>query len=314
MSFATPMVLLLMPLAALALIWRYRLRPPRRPALLVTDLGIIERAAGQGAGLRLRLRWLPAALRIAALFLLLIAAARPQRGLAITYIPEQGIDLVLALDMSSSMTQSTGPGQPTRLAAAKRAIRDFVLTLSGDRVGVVIFQARSLVLSPLTVDRIAVQRTVDHIEPGLLPDGTAIGLGAAEGLNLLRNSQARSRVLVLLTDGQNNSGDIQPLQAAQLAKTLGVRIYTIGFVPRVEDVDRAVLRKMATDTGGTFYDAATQAELMKAYAEIGALERSRVGERRFTRYQEIAPWLIGVALALLVSDAAVRATVFRRHP
>jgi Ca-activated chloride channel family protein len=193
-------------------------------------------------------------------------------------------------------------------------IKDFVSSLEGDRVGLVIFQSRSLVMSPLTVDRAAVQQTVSTLEPGLLPDGTAIGLGLAEALNLLRGSEARSRVVVLLTDGQNNSGEIQPLQAAQLGKTLGIRVYTIGFVDRGEDIDAATLRRIATDTGASYFDASNQAELATAYEEISALERSRVGERRFTHYQELAPWLAGAALLLLAGEAMLRASLLRRYP
>jgi Ca-activated chloride channel family protein len=159
-----------------------------------------------------------------------------------------------------------------------------------------------------------VRRAVEGTESGLLPDGTAIGLAAAEGLNLLRTSPARSRVLVLLTDGENNAGEIQPLQSSALARTLGVRLYTIAFAGRGESIDRTVLRRMAEDTGGTSYDATSQEELKRAYDQIGALERSRLGERKFTRYQELAPWLAGTAIALLVVEAALRATVLRRHP
>lgn len=313
MRFALPLLLALIPLVGAAIAWRYRMRPAPTPALRTADLGILD-AAGRRPSWRVRLRHLPTTLRVLALLLLVIAAARPQRGLALTFVPEQGIDLVVALDVSGSMSQSLGRNQPTRLEAAKAVVRDFVMTLDGDRVGLVIFQARSLVLAPLTVDRIAVRRAVEATESGLLPDGTAIGLAAAEGLNLLRNSPARSRVLVLLTDGENNAGEIQPLQAAQLAKTLGVRTYTIAFTGRGETLDRAVLRRMAEETGGAAYDATSQEELKRAYDQIGALERSRLGERKFTRYQELAPWLAGAAVALLVVEATLRATVLRRHP
>lgn len=313
MRFALPLLLALIPLVGAAIAWRYRMRPAPTPALRTADLGILD-SAGRRPSWRVRLRHLPTTLRVLALLLLVVAAARPQRGLALTFVPEQGIDLVVALDVSGSMSQSLGRNQPTRLEAAKAVVRDFVMTLDGDRVGLVIFQARSLVLAPLTTDRIAVRRAVEVTESGLLPDGTAIGLAAAEGLNLLRNSPARSRVLVLLTDGENNAGEIQPLQAAQLAKTLGVRTYTIAFTGRGETLDRAVLRRMAEETGGSAYDATSQDELKRAYEQIGALERSRLGERKFTRYQEFAPWLAGAAVALLVVEATLRATVLRRHP
>jgi Ca-activated chloride channel family protein len=267
-----------------------------------------------------RLRWLPAALRACAIALLVVAVARPQRGLATTFVPEQGIDIVLALDISGSMEQPTAlpngrPG-PTRLAAARTVLQDFVRSLDGHRVGLVIFKSRSLVMSPLTVDRIAMERTVSTLQTDILPDGTAIGLGLAESLNLLRGSDAHSRVVVLLTDGENNAGEITPSQAGQLAKTLGVRVYTIGLIASrgAPGVDEETLRRIASETGGTYSSAATQAELAQTYETIGALERSRVGERRFTRFQEFAPWVAGFALALLVAEAALRATALRRYP
>jgi len=285
-TFATPWLLLLLPLVALLPLWR----------------------------------WLPAALRIAALALLIVALARPQRGLAVTSIPEEGIDIALAFDVSGSMSERTqgrlGTLGPTRLEAAKDVIQDFIDTLEGDRAGLVIFQARSLILSPLTLDHAALKRTVSETDSDLLPDGTAIGLGLSEALNLLRESEARSRVVVLLTDGQNNAGNIEPLQAAQLASALGIRVYTIGFTSQrgSGEVDVEMLRSIATDTGATYHDAATQDELAAAYEEIGALERSRVGERRFTRYEEFGPWLAGGALGLLVVEAVLRGTLLRRFP
>ena len=319
MTFATPWLLLLLPLALLLSMWHWW-RPSPRPALAVADLGLLVAARGARPGWRVRLRWLPTALRVAAVALLVLALARPQRGLAVTSIPEEGIDVALAFDVSGSMSErtqlSTGGFGPTRIEAAKEVIQDFVDTLEGDRAGLVIFQGRSLVMSPLTLDHEALKRTVSETESGLLPDGTAIGLGLSEALNLLRESQARSRVVVLLTDGQNNAGDVQPLQAAQIAKALGIRVYTIGFTSQrgSGEVDEVALRRIATDTGATYHDASTPDELAKAYEEIGALERSRVGERRFTRYEEFGPWLAGAALGLLVIEAVLRGTALRRFP
>ncbi|HRC63387.1 MAG: VWA domain-containing protein [Dehalococcoidia bacterium] len=319
MSFGTPWLLLLLPLAALIPFWQWR-RPAAHPALAVADLGVLATVARDQSSWRIRLRWLPAALRVAAIALIVVALARPQRGLAVTSIPEEGIDIVLALDVSGSMAERTQPSGggigPPRIEAAKDVIAQFVDTLRGDRAGFVIFQGRSLVLSPLTLDLAALKRTVHDTESGLLPDGTAIGLGLSEALNLLRDSEAHSRIVVLLTDGQNNAGDIEPVQAAQLAKALGVRVYTIGFTSRrgSGEVDETMLRRIASDTEGAYHDASTQQELAAAYDEIGALERSRVAERTFTRYEEFAPWLAAAALALLISEAALRATLLRRFP
>lgn len=320
-GFATPWLLALLPLAAALLAWRRWRRPAVSPALLVVALAPIAAAAGR-AGWRVRTRWAPGALRVLALALLVVALARPQRGLAVASLPEEGIDIVLALDISGSMSERTQPGVggggPTRLEAAREVIADFTGSIEGDRVGLVVFQSRALVLSPLTLDHVALRRTVRGLESGLLPDGTAVGLGLAEALNVLRDSNARSRVIVLLTDGANNAGEVAPAQAAQLAKALGIRVYTVGFVSRSAGggagVDETTLRRIAAETQAAYYDAATEEELQRAYEAIGALERSRVAERRFTSYREFGPWLALAAIGLLVAEAGLRATVWRRHP
>ena len=317
MTFAAPGLLLLLPLAALAVAWRWR-RPLPLPALAVAELTPALQAAHGGRTWRLRLRWLPALLRATAFALLIVAVARPQQGLALTTIPEEGIDIVVALDVSSSMGQRT-PGGTTRLGAARTVVEEFVSTLQNDRVGLVIFQSRALTLSPLTLDSVALQRAVRDVRSGLLFDGTAIGLGLAEALNLLRDSPARSRVIVLLTDGQNNTGAVEPVAAAELAEALGVRVYTIGFLDQpgaagTVEVDVATLRRIASTTGAQYYDAATEAELAAAYTEIGALERSLIGERRFLTYREFAPWLAAAAFALLAAEVVLRTTALRRYP
>ena len=265
--------------------------------------------------LRMRLGWVPRALRLLALALLIFALARPRQGLALTTIPEEGIDLVVSLDVSSSMSERVLGGSDTKMAAAQRAVADFVRKLEGDRIGLVIFQSRALTLSPLTVDQAAIATAVENARSGLLPDGTAIGLGLAESLNLLRDSPAKSRVVVLLTDGQNNTGEVTPGAAATLARALDVRVYTIGFVAgRDGAVDAAALTAIAESTEGRYFDASTVGDLTAAYDEIAGLERSVVGERRFTRYREFAPALAAAALALLVLESALRASWLRRHP
>ena len=318
MTFATPALLLLLPAAAAPLILRW-LRASRRPALAFADLSAVHRAADGRPSWRRRLRALPDLLRAAAVAVLIVALARPQEGLAITLLPEEGIDIVVALDASSSMEQRTSDFV-TRLAAARTVVEEFVAGLEGDRVGLVVFQSRALVLSPLTLDHDALTRAVRAVRSDLLPDGTAIGLGVSEALNLLRDSPARSRVVVLLTDGQNNAGEVEPMEAAQIASALAIRVYTIGFradsalAPDAGGIDEATLRRIASVTGAAYYDASTERELAGAYAAIGELERSRVGERRFTSFREFAPWLAAAALALITVEAALRATALRRYP
>lgn len=318
MTFHAPALLLLVPALAALLLWHWH-RRSRHSALIVADLDVLRAAAVADPGWRVRLRALPDALRVLALLAVVVALARPQQGLAVTLLPEEGIDVVLAFDVSSSMEQRT-PDGVARIDAARRVVDDFVDSLEGDRVGLVVFQSRALALAPLTLDHEALRRTVADAGPGLLPDGTAIGLGLSEALNLLRDSPARSRIAVLLTDGQNNAGEVEPLDAAQVAKALGVRVYTIGFLATrtagalPDGVDEVTLRRIAELTDGAYYDAATEDELAAAYQTIGELERSRVGERRFTSFREFAPWLAAAALATLVVETALRATVLRRYP
>lgn len=316
MIFANPWLLVLLPLGAALLGWRWRSRPAR-PALALADLGALREAARPSW--RLRLRWLPTALRVAALALVILALARPQRGLAVTTVPEEGIDVVVALDVSGSMQQRASRSErTTKLVAAKVAIDEFVRELEGDRVGLVTFQSTALLMSPLTLDRVALARQVWGVEPGLLVDGTAIGLGLSEAVNLLRDSPARSRVVVLLTDGENNAGEVPPLQAARIAEALGVRVYTIGFhgaaTRTSSSVDVRLLQQVASTTGGAYYDASSPDEVEQAYESVRTLERALIGERQFTEFEELAPRLAIAAILLLLAEAGLRSTVLRRYP
>ncbi|MCC6236289.1 MAG: VWA domain-containing protein [Dehalococcoidia bacterium] len=312
-----PVWLLVAPLALAALLLgvrSWRRSGDERPTVWVGD-GAPASAASRRRTVRMRMRWLPGALHGLAVLLLLLALARPRQGLAVSVIPEDGIDLVIALDTSSSMTERIVGTTESKLDAAKRVVRDFASELDGDRVGLVIFQARALTMSPLTVDEQAISRSMEQLRSGFLPDGTAIGLGLAESLNLLRESPAKSRVVVLLTDGQHNSGEIEPSNAIALAKALGVRVYTIGFgAGRPGSVDANMLTQMAEVTDGHYFDAATAEDLTEAYTEIGRLERSAVGERRYTRYRELAPALALAALGTLAIEGVLRSTWLRRHP
>ena len=161
------------------------------------------------------------------------------------------------------------------------------------------------------------ERLASALESGLLADGTAIGLGMSEALSLLRDSPARSRVVVLLTDGENNAGEVPPLQAARIAEALDVRVYTIGFHGASRSagaVDVRLLQQIAATTDAAYFDASTRDDLADAYDAVRALERSRVGERRFTEFDEFAPPLAVAAVLLLVAEAALRGTAFRRYP
>src|SRR6266508_4202508 len=236
-------------------------------------------------------------------------------------VPAEGIDLVIVLDTSSSMTTPDFGGQ-SRIEAVKKVVHEFLGGLTNDRAGVVIFSGEALVLSPLTLDYAAAQRLVEPVQAGRpLRDGTAIGTGLATGLNVLRDSTARGKVAVLLTDGQNNAGDIQPMDAAQMAKLIGVRLYTIGAVPAgrpgpraAPDVDELVMRQMSELTGGQYYRASDETALREVYREIQTLEKARVGTRAFISTEDAAMPFAAAGAALLVLELMLATTVFRRVP
>jgi Ca-activated chloride channel homolog len=312
-EFATPLVLMLIPLLAVLFLPRL-VAGGQSAALLVADMGLLRSATR--STWRIRLRWVPAALRIAAIALLIVAIARPREGVAEALVPEEGIDIVISADISTSMTQRM-PGGRTRIAALRDVLREFVDEMEMARLGLVAFQSRAIPLSPLTHDQDAILERVDQLVPGLVPDGTAIGLGIAEALDLLEGSPALSRVVVLLTDGQNNTGEIQPMTAARMAEALGIRVYTIGFhsgSTAFQEVDREGLTRLAELTGAGYYDATSEEELSQAYSEIAQLESSRLVDRRFLSYREFGPWVAAVAAGLLIVDGLIRVTWFRRQP
>jgi len=311
-SLATPVALLL--ILPAAYLFASQLRP-ERAAFVVADVGPL--AAAARPTWRTRGRRLPDVLRGVAILLLVLAVARPREGLAVTSLPEEGIDVVAVVDVSTSMRQALSRDE-SLMEAARRVLAEFADTMEGNRLGLVLFQSRALALSPLTSDLNAIHARIDQLEPGLVPDGTAIGLGIMEGLALLRESPARSRVVVLLTDGRNNSGEVSPMESVRVAEALEVRVYTIGLISPgsfgFESVDSAALTEMAEVTGGSYFDARTAEELSAAYEEIGALERSRLGERRFVAYRELGPWLALAAAGLLLVDGGLRMTLLRRQP
>lgn len=257
------------------------------------------------------------ALRLLAAALLVLALAGPQRGEASTESETEGIDIVLAFDVSSSMTQPL-EGLTTRLEAAEEVLTDFVGARQNDRVGLVAFQGSSLTLSPLTTDYEALKTSVDtatHLE---LSDGTAIGVALGESINVLRGSSAATRIVILMTDGENNAGSVEPLAAARIAERLGVRVYTVGVVSAgfsarsTLEVDEEALRRIADVSGGTYSRAEDQQGLADIYAGIDTLEKSRIQGTPLTRWDEIAPYFLAAAAVVLALELGLRSMVFRR--
>jgi Ca-activated chloride channel family protein len=314
-TFETPWAFALLAVALVALAFELRRERVRPAGVLFSSLGLLPAARGSW---RVRSRWLLLPIRVLGVAALITALAAPQVVEASYEVPAEGIDIVIALDVSSSMIQTDFGGQ-SRIDASKRVINDFLSGLKNDRAGIVIFSADALILSPLTLDYTAAQRLIQPVEPGkLLRDGTAIGTGLATALNAVRASTARSKVVVLLTDGQNNTGEIQPLDAAQMAKVLGIRLYTIGAVPSggrgAGDVDEALMRTMSDLSGGQYYRVSDEAALRNVYREIAALEKARVGSRGFIETRDATLPFIAVGAALLVLELLLATTLFRRTP
>ena len=315
LQFDWPVALLLLIGIPLLALWQLRGRQAR-PVLRMSSL------AGARAAVptwRVRLRWLPAALRLAAVALIIVAVARPQSGQADTLLPQEGIDIVLVLDTSTSMRQPVVDGD-SRLEIAQRVLRSFVAERETDRLGLVVFRSRSFVLSPLTVDYSAFQSLVDSADDLDLPNGTAIGLALADAINLLRDSKAESRTIILLSDGENNRPEVAPDEAARIAQALGIRIYTIGVTEAADEspftpfrVNETALRTIADLTDGRYFSAAPET-LGDVYDAIDSLERSRLGPERFATVEELAPYALALALALLAFEVLLATFAIRRMP
>jgi len=311
--FEAPWALALLAIVVIAAALELRRERGRSGGVLFSSLGLVPRAHGSW---RVRSRWLLLPLRVFAATALIVALASPSVVQAAFDVPAEGIDIVVVLDTSSSMSTADLGGQ-ARIEVVKSVVHDFLGGLKNDRVGIVIFSAESMVLSPLTLDYAAAQRLVEPVAAGRpLRDGTAIGTGLATGLNLVRESTARGKVAILLTDGQNNAGDVQPTDAAQIAKLLGVRLYTIGAVAARSraDVDEALMKRMSEMTGGLYYRASDETALRVVYREIQTLEKARVGTRAFISSDDVSLPFVAAGAGLLALQFVLALTVFRRTP
>lgn len=285
---------------------------------------------GSGGSWRVRLRHLPFVLRAAGIALLVVVLARPQVHGREVKRNVEGIDIVLCMDTSTSMAAEDL--KPNRLEAAKIVAAEFVKGRESDRIAIVPFAAQSFTQCPLTTDYGVVTSLLGDLHMGMVEDGTAIGMAVATALNRLRESEAKSRVVILLTDGQNNRGEIDPVTSAHAAQALGIRIYTIGvgtrgyapypvetpFGKRYQNVpvniDEDMLKEMARLTGGKYFRATDERALRVIYGEIDKLERTKVNVEEYRRVAEVfAPWLWAALLCLTV-EVILSMTVFRKLP
>jgi Ca-activated chloride channel family protein len=303
-------LLLLWPVA----IWWWRKQSNRHASLTLSS----SEGVGQRRSRRMQIiRFLPG-FRHGALLLLVLAMARPQRQWTTQRVEGEGVDIMMALDISPSMLSRDF--EPDRLTVSKQVAIDFVKKRPNDRIGLVVFSAEAFTHCPLTPDKRVVQQFIEEVSVGVLEDGTAIGLGLATALNRLKGSTARSKVVVLLTDGENTVPTVLPEDAAQIAVEMGVKVYTIGIgkeglvespVSRFPDgsyafdirrsvINTRLLESIAAMTGGRFYRAYSAADLSQIYDEIDQLEKTKVELTSYKRSTDYFQWLVGLAGILLL--------------
>ena len=328
MRFAEPWYLLL--LVPFALVWLVLARRHiwKAPDLPVSSLAFLPAARG----FRVWTARVALALLPLGTFLMLVAAARPQAGHETREVVSEGIDIILAIDVSGSMRCEDFRPQ-NRLYVAKAVAKEFLRGREQDRIGLVAFAGRSELISPLTLDYEGLSVLIDGLDFGMLPDGTAVGSAIAHSALRLRDAKGKSRVLILLTDGINNAGPVDPVTASRLAAAVGARIYAVGagtlgqapypvddpvlgrhYVWVRSDVDEPTLRSVASLTGGRYFRATSAELLSRVYRDIDAMEPSQVETRSYTQWAELGPSLLGAGAALLVVDLLLGAFLLRRYP
>lgn len=318
-------LLLLLPAAGL---WYWRRYRERYPTFRLSSLQALQGTTS----LRGRLRMLLPILRGLAFLALILALARPQEFLQEEKVKGEGIDIMLSMDLSSSMLAMDF--QPNRLEVSKRVAADFVNKRTFDRIGLVVFAGEAFTQCPLTTDHRILNQFLAGLECGRLEDGTAIGMGLATAINRLKNEKAKSKIVILLTDGVNNTGYQSPQLAAKIAKEFGIKVYTIGIgasgethtpvsrrsdgtyvfgLARVE-MDEELMREIATMTGGQYYRATSEQELAQIYAQIDQLEKSEIEITSYKRYGELFYSLVLIAIACILLEFVLRHTLLRTIP
>ena len=327
MFFEYPALLWLLVIPALMLVhYVYIELSGRRPHLRVPDVKFWKAGGRSVLGV---IRHLPFLLRTVALVMIIIAIARPRSSTKMDKIDTEGIDIVLAMDVSTSMLARDFT--PDRISAAKDIAIEFISQRPSDRMGIVVFAGESYTQCPLTTDRATLINLMKEIETGLIEDGTAIGNGLATAVARMQNSDAKSRVVILLTDGVNNSGEIIPQTAADIAKTYGIRVYTIGVgangtapypvmtpwgvqMQNVEvEIDENLLKNIAETTGGRYFRATDNTKLSEIYSEINKMEKARTTIDSFPIYKELFTGFALIALACLLLEVLI-SFILRRLP
>ncbi|MEE8359857.1 MAG: VWA domain-containing protein [Candidatus Omnitrophota bacterium] len=331
MMWHNPIIIILIPLALAPAIYA---KMRRRGSAFLFSSG--ELVKGLKPSFKVILGRNSVYIRCAALALIILALARPQFLLEESIIETEGIDIVLAVDVSTSMLAEDfkiGMRRQNRLGVAKRVMEEFVGRREHDRIGLVAFAGRAYTVCPLTIDYSWLLQNLDRIETGIMEDGTAIGSGISSALNRLRNTDAKSKIIILLTDGINNAGRISPIVAAEAAEALNVKIYTVGVGTKGKapypmrdmfgnivyqavniPIDEETLRKIAAKTGGIYFRATNTETLREIYRQIDSLEKTPIKERGYKEYKELFGIFLIYALALIILEILLNNTILRRLP
>ena len=324
MTFANPeylfLLLLLLPIVGWYI---YELRKSDA-SVQVSDTRVL---AAQPKSIRIWLLHVPFVLRIAVITLISIALARPQLTNKWSSQSTEGIDIMMALDISGTMLAEDL--RPNRLEAAKKVASDFVIARPNDQIGLVVFAGESFTQCPLTTDHAVLVNLFKSVEYGMVEDGTAIGLGLANAVNRMKDSETKSKVILLLTDGSNNRGDIDPQTAAEIAKTYGIRVYTIGvgsygqarvpvqtpigkqYITMDNEFDETTLRSIAETTGGQYFRAKDNTSLKAIYDQIDQMEKTKLRVREFSKHTENFMPFLYAALICLLLELIIRYFVLR---
>ena len=326
-SFAHPWVLYFLVLVPVLLYWYWKKKDKISPNVTYSSLKMFGSVP---KSIKERLVNFPAILRVLAIALLIVAFARPQSFSSGENIYTEGIDIAMVLDISGSMLAEDF--KPNRLEAAKNVIDDFIKKRTNDKIGLVIFAGESFTQCPLTIDYSVLRNLLSQIHSGMIEDGTAIGNAIANGVNRLKDSKVKSKVMILLTDGVNNAGEIDPITAAQIAQKFGIRIYTVGvgtvgqapypfdtpFGKRYQmvpvEIDENLLKQISSITGGKYFRATDNKKLAEIYNDIDKLEKTRVEVTSYRHAKELYfGWALG-GLLLLLTEFGISKLYLKRIP
>lgn len=332
-TFANKEILLLLLLLVPYAIWYFMRHSRREASIKISDTSAYRRIRPT---MKLRLMHTPFLLRLATLALIILILARPQGRNSWKNAEVEGIDIMLAIDASTSMLAEDL--QPNRIQAAKNVATEFISARPNDNIGLTVFAAEAYTQCPMTTDHAALLGLLRNVScdlalHGVIDDGTAIGMGITNAVSRLQESKAKSKVIILLTDGSNNSGEISPLTAADIAAAYGIRIYTIGvgtngtapypyplpgggvhYIQMPCEIDTKTLGGIASATGGKFYQANSTRQLKKVYSDIDTLERTKFSVRKYSKRYELYQPLAMLAILTLLLELLLRTTVYRRLP